>query len=829
MYFMFFRNTSDASATDGKINIFSHLLPKKRKRDSLEDPELAEPDCEAGPRKRRRQISFSDEVNSVKTTPVKSSVGPSGDCTRTSQQRVHSSFTEMSRVSTTTPRKNSTDDSEDISPNKRVSFNPKHIPATPKRVGFRGKGILKTPSKSSPVNPGTQLSETKRTPSKVASFRFTTPGKSPSRMDIKNSPMRLFNVSAVTPSKDKLEGPSSPILSSSTKMNLSEVVTTTPMKPEVNCPLSPIITSSRKKLLKHNRSLSDPDMHGFTTPELKATTVNVTNIMNEILKDIDDSDDGSSGDELFENDDLAGVPKDAGTPTKVALSAAQCVEFLSPKKSGRRSLHFTADECKDEKVDAPATIQNASQAQSSLSVRNKTKPKKEREILDDQLTNYFSPQSNKRRPRTRIDIQDNLAIVNALQEDFSRKKRKATTLKETDEVVSTSPSQQPPLEKKPRRRLSRVASTYNIQVAEEDVGEKEDQPTNPKKVPKALSSLQDHLSSFYSPVTLGSRRSSVRPKYNETQDEEGIEIKEAKNAENMAVVDVYSYDETDGGRPCAVLFSPARFECTICSEKFRYRKLFKTHEKQCSEGKPSVKIDEKLSNTIKPLGLRETPSDTPSKVDAEDSDSRDPLIDTPSRRSGRSRVPVSYEESMAEFDISTETSPEIKEPACKKKFRLSSPIPGQSRSKFESRPSKYRRDKSPGSSDADYNDTKSSKLCVKTINDSIEMEDIAGIEDSSVSTISTRTPEKYGKYFSIGAVQETPTGDFRIKLNRVTKRKSFTKSASTMKTSTPPTSHNYLMPRVSRSVSKDIGISPQKLAKIINDSPKVHLLHIHIV
>lgn len=371
-----------------------------------------------------------------------------------------------------------------------------------------------------------------------------------------------------------------------------------------------------------------------------------------------------------------------------------------------------------------------------------------------------------------------------------------------------------------------MASTYNIQVAEEDVVEKEDQPTNPKKVPKALSSLQDHLSSFYSPVTLGSRRSSVRPKYNETQDEEGIEIKEAKNAENMAVVDVYSYDETDGGRPCAVLFSPARFECTICSEKFRYRKLFKTHEKQCSEGKPSVKIDEKLSNTIKPLRLRETPSDTPTKVDAEDSDSRDPLIDTPSRRSGRSRVPVSYEESMAEFDISTETSPEIKEPACKKKFRLSSPIPGQSRSKFESRPSKYRRDKSPGSSDADYNDTKSSKLCVKTINDSIEMEDIAGIEDSSVSTISTRTPEKYGKYFSIGAVQETPTGDFRIKLNRVTKRKSFTKSASTMKTSTPPTSHNYLMPRVSRSVSKDIGISPQKLAKIINDSPKVHLLYI---
>lgn len=99
------------------------------------------------------------------------------------------------------------------------------------------------------------------------------------------------------------------------------------------------------------------------------------------------------------------------------------------------------------------------------------------------------------------------------------------------------------------------------------------------------------------------------------------------------------------------------------------------------------------------------------------------------------------------------------------------------------------------------------------------MEDIAGIEDTSVSSIATCTPEKYGKYFSIGAIQETPSGDFRIKLNRVKKRKSLTTSA-TGKTSTPPTSTNYLMPRVSRSVSKDIGISPQKLAKIINDSPK---------
>ena len=48
----------------------------------------------------------------------------------------------------TTPRKKSTEgDEDDISPMKKVSFNPRPLPATPGRKGFVAPSILKTPSK----------------------------------------------------------------------------------------------------------------------------------------------------------------------------------------------------------------------------------------------------------------------------------------------------------------------------------------------------------------------------------------------------------------------------------------------------------------------------------------------------------------------------------------------------------------------------------------------------------------------------------------------------------------------------------------------------------
>merc|ERR1719318_1472818 len=118
-------------------------------------------------------------------------------------------------------------------------------------------------------------------------------------------------------------------------------------------------------------------------------------------------------------------------------------------------------------------------------------------------------------------------------------------------------------------------------------------------------------------------------------------------------------------------------------------------------------------------------------------------------------------------------------------------------------------------------------LIVKNLNDSQEIQDVSSALDESqeIDNSPIRTPTKSpcafmspGKYFSIAKVTETPTGQIRMKLNRITKPHQPTgtpvisrKPAAAKRT--PENQQSYkdlIIPRLNRSACKEMGLSPNK-------------------
>ena len=156
---------------------------------------------------------------------------------------------------------------EMFSPSKRVNFNLKPQPPTPKS-GVKAKSILKTPSKDSP-RAGTQSpqrSDVFKTPSK-------TPSKAVSRLVLSpctTSPLATHCSSRLTPAKVT---PRRDIGQASTR----SISVTTPTKQtegtEDSPPASPIITSSKKRRNVSTASTNTvANLHGFDTPSPRTRT-----------------------------------------------------------------------------------------------------------------------------------------------------------------------------------------------------------------------------------------------------------------------------------------------------------------------------------------------------------------------------------------------------------------------------------------------------------------------------------------------------------------------------------------------------------------------------
>ena len=257
-------------------------------------------------------------------------------------------------------------------------------------------------------------------------------------------------------------------------------------------------------------------------------------------------------------------------------------------------------------------------------------------------------------------------------------------------------------------------------------------------------------------------------------------------------------------------------KCKHCAKPIQDERNILYHEKSCSDSYTDVSLQcltkPSLKSDSSPIRKRRD------EGEVEDGDE----FGTPSRRSGRSRAPVSYEEPIIEIDISDETSPE--EEIKKKKFTLASSI--EPRKEMSSSTSLSRKSSTIISSSNSVQLYSKSpvrlSLKLKTIDNSVEMKDLTSSSESSSDSnnSSQSSPHDSGKFFSIGRMVASPAGGFKLKLNRVNKPKPEIKKPSEKNQATPSMS-NYFMPRVSRSVSKDIGISPQKLAMLITDSPKV--------
>ena len=994
---------------------------------------------------------------------------------------------------------------EDVSPGKRVSFNIAHIPATPKRVGYHARGILKTPSKDTPKKGSLfspMKSTSKNTPSKIT-WVSLTPRKSPGRrLDRLSSSARVIDLSSAnTPEKAQPKCQNSPILTSSMK-NMTEKLIT-PEKLEINFPTSPIISSSKKSQVNKNRTSSDPDLTGFSTPsprlfnqlhslaEVKLTSLIMSDSEESInldsvhqhMKDFDDSSDEESFDEKVSSNIKASMEK-SGTPTKVQILTNQCIEFVSPRK---RNLEF--DETEEDL--SKLTEKSVSKSDQRQEKKKPSLPpkKKEQDVLNDDLATYFSPTSKKRQTKVRQDLQDNLAIATVIKADKrenAHRRRSRTALPILSNLEKEQKNNLNDLKNLNNKENNISASNLNpLQIPEHITEASSSSVTTAKDKStvskcKELADLSDEFINYFSQAQDNNRRpqrlgesyvgSASIPavlssdpelkfepdlsKYDSSLSEEGDATLPNKSETKIDINDILNSDcfmqyslnyntvnrrSMETSKPkikekkikvktkkleteppsskTLILDSFIRFKCKTCGERFRNKKTYKTHEKDCSdteqtlectkciqgfqeikqlrshektcsirkELKPETKSrilqcnfcnetfssrrkhlahtetcfvvepmlkcvycaeifkdPQKLSShekscsglfptsSSKTESLKKDISSTPRdekrqdfsrirsgevslecsvclatfqskrkfrahgetcserrlskkrknnsilqsedipwmeckycalvfksemKLLSHESSCTDSFLDvslksrtkpsreadhspirkirkdeddsnnefgTPSRRSGRSRVPVSYEEPIIEIDISDETSPEETLPK-KKKFILAStpnPIKNDSRSSLLHRRSSTILPVISSAKQSPESNLRQSVLKLKALDDSAEMKDLTSSSGSSSDTDTSQSPNPMGKFFSIGGMEASPAGGFKLKLNRVAKPIPLNKKSS-KKDQLTPSMVDYFMPRVSRSVSKDIGISPQKLAKIIIDSPKV--------
>jgi len=338
------------------------------------------------------------------------------------------------------------------------------------------------------------------------------------------------------------------------------------------------------------------------------------------------------------------------------------------------------------------------------------------------------------------------------------------------------------------RRLSDV-TTLDLQSNQEFNIGKGGRSSETCKTPKLVAQLQDKLSGYYSPTT-----SQVRAR---------------KVPERL--VEMYTNQ------------APS----TPKSSKMSSRKFFRTKTLALSTSTPN---DDGVSRST---AVKST-ADTKGSQFLRKRSARDKNIsyadfpDFDSSNTEESDVTISPDERTAKLSKNME----------KKKFVLASSL---SPPKENISPQNHR---SPTHSSRSvvtlspsvtkhFKQKKKRSLSVKNLNDSQEILDVSSALDESqeMDTSPIITPSKStktflspGKYFSIAQVTETPTGQIRMKLNRISKPHQPYGTPVTAKKSsiTPENKANYknlIIPRLNRSACKEMGLSPNKLQSIIAASP----------
>ena len=414
-------------------------------------------------RTRKRKISFSDEKSTqqnVRATPSKATNGGS-------------SLKSPTEVIGTTPMKIITPRKFiEESPCKRVSFSGAHLSATPRRSeSFIAKGILKTPSKDLDTSADDGFCKPTMTPSRATARTLNyTPKKSPAasrsfsspggRRDI-SSPGGRQAIRMLRVCNEPVISNKSPAKSIDNSLHNQEVNHFTPIKQmlEDEEPTSPIISSNKKKrrILQDSLSSETSGHHGFPTPspgmlsrinKVEDTMKKMIGLLppddsfNEMLKNKkEDSSDKKLNSSITSERDLSKHKRSSRNSFKQTLfeqeSSEVKVSDIPAATTSRVSFEVSSESIESkftnkeqEQRDAPEKASKNVSTNSNLAVPTfddepnevrRTSPRKNAgskrrpsTMLGDELTEYFSPKSSKRAVKVRQDIQDNLAIANAL-------------------------------------------------------------------------------------------------------------------------------------------------------------------------------------------------------------------------------------------------------------------------------------------------------------------------------------------------------------------------------------------------------------------------------
>ena len=439
-------------------------------------------DSDDSVRTRKRRISFSDEKKrTIITTPSKlNDTSPEGRFGRTTPRK----NTTPSKIVDESPYKKVTFNRTHMSatPRRSDSFVAKGILKTPS----------KTPNKDVETTSDGFCKPT-GTPSRAtARILSYTPKKSPAagrclvspggRRDIsspgRGQTIRMLRVTQET--SLSFSNQSTSVSNENEKLDMSSSENNcTPTKLNSNYenndgPLSPIVSSSKKrrKILQDSLSSESSGLHGFATPSpgrfnhLAKVDDNMTRLIDAAMipdddsfnKDIIEQSNNESPTKLNGRnmDNIrslrnSGVEQPDGTTRRVSRSTRNSLETSSAAvvEESKSLIDGGLTENSENEFATSSDVHQSKLNVSNIAVpifneqprevARRTSPRKnnsglkrrpsETSQLDDKLAQYFSPKSSKREVKVRQDVQDNIAIANAIFSKSPRKNKRRASLK----------------------------------------------------------------------------------------------------------------------------------------------------------------------------------------------------------------------------------------------------------------------------------------------------------------------------------------------------------------------------------------------------------------
>ena len=790
--------------------LFPHLHNRKRKReDSFEDP--ADEDEGKSPlRKARKRLnSFSEQLSSLAKPFESTHLFSTATLGQHLGQHIEQHLGDKLNISSipnlhTTPVKRLSG-ADFFSPSKKVHFNMKPQPPTPKS-GLKAKSILKTPGKESPVTKTTFKTPVK-TPSKVAVKLMQSPAPlRPADTPPSSSSSRPLTPVRVTPRKNLGPGSSKTLClvePGDLPTQLTPVKTTRSASPS-----SPIFSSSKKRRRLSigagvsEESLKVPFSQDHFLPSLMSTLQ-------------------PAGDGVSKKTPTAFDPGLVSTKIDLHLTASRSATMTTQDIINSTSLPSLSS----------TMIKPSSHLQSDIFESSALVPPAMAATLKTELPVVEGARTPESTPTKCLELTP----------------VKAGGLEEEEELELLSPLKGKASGKIPRR----------ISLA----------PPSPSLSKKSRRSVR---SVFYK---------EYESEESQTDDEEYMRIVEERFGDGEKTEDGHDNNDNKAKKPASeiVVRSPVRFKCKICGGGFRTRRSLLAHE---AEERESQKLrsqektpDDEYSHEAEVClgkktidckeeerGVRKAPKMISSLQDHLSS------YFSPSSSSGRARRNT---DRLSDVYSLAQLTPRSSRPCNRAVARTrtlergatSTPNDSQNTSRsqrtsrarnvsyaefpdfdstdsdvsmYEDGPRKTLATKMVGSRRSSISPLVSlnsgKALAVKNLNDSQEIEDLTDrIRSREVSPLAT--PEKTdeiwsgdtslaspGKYFSVGQITETPTGQIKLRINRTSKPQQSTPLVSDQlktKQTNRKKAEPLWLPKMSRSACREMGMSPGRLVSIM--------------